>query len=96
MHKDLQAFRNAVDKTTGDGRDLDKAREIADKYVKENPQEFEYLAGWDEHDVCKEIDVMRAAGRYDQVTRIEVWVRHHFEPTHVGGPASARVRVLGQ
>lgn len=95
MDKQLTAIRNALDKNTDDGRDLDTARKLADKYVADNPQKFEQFQGLDEDACCKAADVFNAAGMDEQVALVETWVRHHFEPQDIGGPSKATVRVLG-
>jgi hypothetical protein len=104
----LKAFADALNKETGGGRDMDKARKIADDYVAANRDKFALFEGHDEAFACHMADVFRAAAhdarergdeaeaaRNDEgVALVEIWVRHHFEPQDIGGNARAQVRFL--
>jgi len=86
------AFKDALDKSTGGGRDLDAARVAADKYIAAHPEQFNDYVNMNEHDLAKAADVFRAAGMDDVVDRIEMWVRSKFEPQQIGGQVEATRR----
>lgn len=95
MDADLEAVKNAWDKSTGDGRDEARTRELADAYVEAHPDEFASLRELSLEDCVKAVDVFREAGMDTEVARIDVWLWHHFEPQNIGGTAAPTVRIPG-
>lgn len=93
-HNDFDRFRDALDKTTGDGRDLDSARELSDAYIAAHPEQFGDFAGMDAAAVAQAVDTFRSAGMDDAVTRAEMWVRSAFEPQQIGGQVDATRRTV--
>lgn len=94
--KDLQAIRDAWDKESGGGRDEDKARALADKYVAKHPEQFDGLAEKSIHELVKAVDVFRDAGMDDEQWRIETYLLHRYNPQEIGGPTAATVRITGE
>lgn len=95
----FDAFNEAISKDTGDGRDLAKAREIAEAYIVANPEQFSDYVNMSEHDLAEAATVFSAAaekapGMSDAVTRLEMWVRAKFEPQEIGGQVSAVRRAI--
>lgn len=90
----VDAFRDALNKETGGGRDMDKAREISDRFIADNPELFRKLIGLDSIQIAKAVDVARESGLDDEVTLLEIWVRSRFEPQKIGGEATATVRLV--
>lgn len=94
MDSDLEQIRDAWDKSTGDGRDEARARELADAYVEAHPDEFASLKELSLEECVKAVDVFRAAGMETDVWRIETWLWHRYEPQVIGGQADAKVRIV--
>ena len=90
----FDAFLDAVNKRTGDGRDIDKARQIAEAYIAANPEEFKDFIGMTALDCANLASVYNAAAekvpqaRKDGV-RLEMWVRAKFETQDIGGEVQA-------
>lgn len=80
MNKGLEAVKKAVDEL-----DFDKARKLADAYVKAHPDEFADYAEMTIESVVQAVDVFRAAGMLDNQYRAEAWHLHAWEPQAVGG-----------
>lgn len=93
MNADLEAIKDAWDKETGDGREEDKTRELADSYVDANSEQFEALRDLTLEDCVKAVDVFRAAGMKDEQWRVEAWLLHAYEPQTIGGTYQAKVRL---
>lgn len=91
---ELGDIRDAWDRETGGGRDEDVARQRADDYVADNPDEFKELAKLDIEQLVNAVDVFRAAGLENDQWRVEAWLLHHFEPQSIGGTYQATVRVI--
>lgn len=93
MNDDLQAIKDAWDKTTGDGRDEEGTRAMADAYVAGHADEY---AGFDNIPldvlVTMESDA-RNRGDLDETWKIETWLLHRFEPQNIGGVYQAQVRL---
>ena len=90
---DLDAIRDAWDKETGDGRDEESARALADEYVAEHPEEFAELENLTLEQCVQAIDAFRAAGLDKSVWRIETWLLHRYEPQNIGGTYAPQVRI---
>lgn len=90
----LAEFRDALDKESGSGRDLDRAREIADKYISEHPDQFTDYVNMTTQEISDAASVLRAAGMDDAATRVEMWVRAKFEPQNIGGEVEAVRRAI--
>jgi hypothetical protein len=80
MNEGLEAVKKAVDEL-----DFDKARKLADAYVKANPDEFADYTDMTLESVVQAVDVFRAAGMLDNQYRAEVWHLHAWEPQAIGG-----------
>lgn len=93
MNPELQAIRDAMDKKTGDGRDADKARELADQYVADHPDQFEQMADLTLKQCVQAVATFRNANMVDDQWRAEAWILHRFEKQHIGGAASPQVRI---
>ena len=95
MQDELEEIKEVVDKTSGDGRDEELARSLADTVVRDNPSQFNELENKTVEELCAAIDVFRAAGDEAQVWRIEAWLLHRFEPQNIGGSAQPAIRNAG-
>jgi hypothetical protein len=91
---ELDAIRDAWDKSTGDGRDEDAARNLADQYVAANPGEFAELAKLSLEECVQAVEVFRNANMADSQWRVETWLLHKFEPQNIGGAAAPTVRIV--
>jgi copper chaperone CopZ len=70
--------------------------EMCDAYVAAHPGEFAgEIEGMSLEECVKAIDAFRAAGMTESEMRVEVWLRHKFEPQNIGGEVQARIRVAG-
>lgn len=96
MNKQLKAIGDAMDKTTGDGRDHAKAVELADKYVDTHPDEFTEMQDMTLEACVQAVEVFRAANMTESEQRMEVWLLHKFQPQSIGGPAQPTVRTPGK
>lgn len=93
MKAELQAIADAMDKTTGNGRDKTLAVELAEAYVTANPGEY---TGYEEKtlpDLVAAVDVFRAAGFEDELWRTKAWILHRFEFQNIGGEVTPQVRI---
>ncbi|WP_458317097.1 hypothetical protein [Mycolicibacterium brisbanense] len=95
MDPELEAIRDAMDKTTGDGRDTSQARALADAYVAAHPETFVFLQSMAIEQLVATVEVFRNQGDEQSQWLVETWLLHHFEPQTIGGPVVARVRVPG-
>jgi hypothetical protein len=93
MDKELQAIRDAWDKDVGSGRDADKARQLAKKYVDAHPDQFESLKGMTVPQLVNSVDVFRAAGMETEQWRVEAWLLDRVPPQNIGGEYQAEVRL---
>lgn len=93
MNSELEAIRDAMDKTTG--RDEGQAVALADAYVAAHPDQFTSLAELGMEQCVAAIDVFRAAGMEEDLWRVQAWILHRFEFQTIGGPVTARVRIPG-
>ena len=94
MNKELEAIREAMDKTSG--RDRDKAVALADKYVAAHPEEFAELQDMPLEACVQAVEVFRAAGMTESEQRVETFLLHKYEPQQVGGLAKPQVRTPGK
>lgn len=95
MNTELQAIKDAVDAEVGDGSDFDGARDLADSYVKANPDKFTEYEGKDIPSLVKMVDVFRDAGLEDSQWTVEAWLLHRFEPQNIGGANQPQLRIVG-
>lgn len=93
MNKELEAIKKAWDKNTGNGREEEKTRELADAYVEAHPEQFESMKDMTLEECVQAVSVFRAAGMEEEQWKVEVWLLHHFEPQNIGGPIQAKVRL---
>lgn len=97
MNAELAAIKDAVDKSTGDGRDLAKAQQLAKSYVEAHPEEFTDYQAWGNDDAAREktvqaVDVFRAAGMDEAQWRAEAWHLFSWEPPNIGGTFQPAIR----
>lgn len=95
MNPDLEAIKDALDKTTGDGRDMDQVRALADAYVAAHPEEFTNFQTLERDQCVRFLDVFREEGLEEDQWRIEAWIQHRWNPMVIGGPIQATVRTPG-
>lgn len=93
-NEQLDAIRDAWDKETGEGRDEELARSLADALVAAEPDQFEELSSMSLEDCVKAVDIFRRAGMTDSQWKVEAWLLHRFEPQVIGGAAEAKVRIV--
>lgn len=93
MGPKLKKIADAMDKTTGDGRDDPLARQLADQYVADNPAQFTQMQNMSVHDLIKAVEVFRDAGMAEDEQKVETFLLHKFEPLSVGGAFQAKVRI---
>lgn len=93
MDPDLAAVKDAMDKSTGDGRDYDKACKLADAYVAKHPEQFGQFRDLSIEDCVRAVDVFRDANMVEDQWRVEAWILHSWEPLNVGGGFQAQARL---
>lgn len=71
----------------------DEQLEMCKSYVEAHSDEFEKVKDLTIEECVSALSVFRAAGYDEDAQRLEVWLRYHFEPQHIGGPMQARVRL---
>lgn len=94
MNKEIEQFRDTLDKQTGDGRDIERARALSDAYINAHPEQFDDYRDMDEAACAQAADVFRAAGMDEPYWRVEMWVRSTFEPQEIGGQVAAQRRSI--
>lgn len=95
ISEELAAIKDAVDKSTGDGRDHGGAVALADAYVAAHPELFTQLADMSIEDCVGAVGVFRAAGMEEDQWRVETWLLSRFEPQNIGGEYQAQTRIPG-
>lgn len=93
MKAEFEVIKDAWDPETGEGRDEERVRQLADSYVGDHPDEFTSYDGLDEKQCVKALEVFREAGLEDDEFRVQVWIWHWFEPQEIGGTYKAKVRI---
>lgn len=88
MNKELEAVKDAMD-----AMDFDKARKLADAYVKAHPDEFNDFKELSLESVVQAVDVFRAAGMADNQYRAEAWHLHKWDPQQIGANAAPSIRI---
>jgi hypothetical protein len=76
----LDDIRDTMDKSTGDGRNLELARELAHQYVEENPDQFTRLAGLSREACVATVTTFRNDGMDDEAWIVETWLLHQWNP----------------
>lgn len=98
MNADLEAIRDAMDKTTGDGRDLDGAVALADAYVAANPDQFtepmlaEAVAERKLDNLVHAIEVLRDAGLHEREWQLMAFELSTFHRQEIGGAVQPVLR----
>jgi hypothetical protein len=95
MNPELEAFKDALDKDTGDGRDMIKVGELADAYVAAHPEVFVDMQDFTIDDAVRAVEVFRAAGMDKNEWEAEIWVQHKFGPQVIGGAVQPTLRIPG-
>lgn len=90
----LQDLVDAWDKTSGDGRDENLARTLADEWVDANPEWVAINGDRTVEQFCDAIGVYRDAGNKEEVWKIEAWLLHRYEPQQIGGSTEPQIRVV--
>ena len=93
MNKELAAIAEAMDKSTGDGRDHSKAVQLSEAYVKAHPDLFTGLDKFDVPLLVQLVSKKRAAGDEEGRWNIEAYLLATFEPQQIGGEYKATVRL---
>lgn len=95
MNAELEAIRDAMDKSTGEGRDREFAVQLAEAYVRSHSDQFDGLRDRSIEDCVRAVDVFRAAGLDDEQWKVEAWLLAKFEPQQIGGTYHPVVRIPG-
>lgn len=95
ISEELAAIKDAMDKSTGDGRDHSGAVALADVYVAANPEIFTQFSDMSIADCVNAVSVFRSANMEEEQWRVEAWLLSHFEPQQIGGEYQAQVRIPG-
>lgn len=92
MNSELEAIKDALDKSTG--RDMSEVVALADAYVAVHPDQFTSLQELERDQCVAAIDTFRAAGMEEDQWRVETWIQHRWDPMNIGGPVEAKVRTI--
>jgi len=92
MNKELEAIKDSWSKDTGDGRDEEGTRKLADAYVVAHPEEFTELRELSIDECVTAVSTFRNAHLEESQWRVETWLLHHFQPQQIGGEYTAQVR----
>jgi hypothetical protein len=95
MDTELEEIRQAMDKSTGDGRDRDEAVRLSDAYVAAHPETFAGLDKFDLPLLVQLVSEKRNAGDEQGQWEIEAWLLHAYEPQSIGGEYQPQLRVPG-
>jgi hypothetical protein len=93
MNDELKAIADALDKSTGDGRDREAAVALADAYVAAHPELFAGLEHFSLPVLVNLLADHRNAGREEDQWNVETWLLHHYPPQNIGGEYTAEVRL---
>lgn len=98
MNAELEAIKDAAtpdNPDTGEGMDLETARNLADAYVAANPDQFEKYATMTVVDLANAVTLLREAGLVEDQWMAETWLLHRYEPQNIGGVVEPQIRVAG-
>lgn len=93
LSPELEAIREAMDKSTGDGRDHSLAVELSTAYVKAHPELTEEMHDWDIPRIVEASSTLRAAGFENQHWAVEAYHLAKFPPQQIGGEYHAVARL---
>ncbi len=94
MNKDLEAIKDAWDKTTGDGRD-EGARDLAKAYVTAHPELFAGLEHFDVPTLVQLLSSRRDDGDEEGTWNVEAWLLACVPPQTIGGTYKAEINLPG-
>lgn len=95
MNADLEAIKDAWDKTTGQGRD-EGARELARAYVTAHPELFTGLEHFDVPLLVELESRRRNSGDEEGAWNVEAWLLACVPPQNIGGEYKAEIVLPGQ
>ena len=93
MDADLEAIKDAWDKSTGDGRDEEGARALCVAYVQAHPELTAEMHDWDIPQIVNAVSVLRAAGLTDKQWQVEAYHLAKFPPQSIGGEYHVEARL---
>ena len=85
MNSELEAIADAMDKSTGDGRDREHAVELSQAYVKAHPELTEEMHDWSLEQIVAAMSVFSAAGFREKYMTLEAYHLAKFPPQNIGG-----------
>ena len=92
MNKELEAIKDSWSKDTGDGRDDEGTRALADAYVAAHPEEFTELRELSIEDLVTSVSTFRDAHLEESQWRVETYLLAKFAAQSIGGEYTAQVR----
>lgn len=95
MDAQLEAIKDTMDKDTGEGRNQTLARTLADEYVSENPDLFEFLALTSLENCVAFVETFRENEDEREQWIVETWLLHRYAPQRIGGEYQAELRTPG-
>ncbi len=93
MNQELEAIKDAMDKTTGGGRDHAGAVGLAEAYVHAHPEQFEQFKALSVPQLVEAVSTFRNAHMDDEQWAVEAYLLAKFEPQQIGGEYQATVRM---
>lgn len=85
LSSELEAIKDAMDKSSGDGRDRELAVELSTEYVQAHPELTAEMHDWDIPRIVAAVDVLRAAGFEEKQWQCEAYLLAKFPPQNIGG-----------
>lgn len=93
MDAKVEAFKDAVDKSTGDGRNEELARQLADEFVEAHPELFVQMKTMNVQALAAWSQMFREQGSEEAHQHVEIWLRHRFDPQNIGGTFEPTIRI---
>jgi hypothetical protein len=93
MDADLEAIKDAWDKTTGSGRDDEATRALCVSYVQAHPELTAEMHDWDIPRIVQAVSVLRAAGFTEKQWQVEAYQLAKFPPQSIGGEYRVEARL---
>lgn len=93
LSAELAAIKDAMDKTTGDGRDHALAVRLSEAYIETHPELVAEMRGMSLPEIVTASATFSAAGFEEQHWQCEAYHLAKFEPQQIGGEYKAQIRL---
>lgn len=93
LSPELAAVKDAMDKSTGDGRDLELAVQLSEAYVQAHPELTAEMHDWSLEKIVEAMSVFSAAGFDEKYMQLEAYQLAKFPRQQIGGEYHVTARL---